>query len=77
MVVRQGMSIALAGIGVGVVGSVALTRLMASLLYEVEPNDPQTFVVVTAAFATVALVACCVPALKAANVDPAIALRYE
>jgi putative ABC transport system permease protein len=77
MVVRQGMSIALAGIGVGVVGSVALTRLMASLLYEVEPNDPQTFVVVTAAFATVALVACCVPALKAANVDPAVTLRYE
>ncbi|MGQ0737400.1 MAG: hypothetical protein ACT4QD_27610 [Acidobacteriota bacterium] len=50
---------------------------MSSLLYEVEPSDPQTFVVVTAAFATVALVACCVPALKASHVDPAIALRYE
>jgi predicted permease len=77
MVVRQGMSIALAGIGVGVVGSVALTRAMSSLLYEVEPGDPQTFAVVTAAFATVALVTCCVPALKAADVDPAIALRCE
>ena len=77
MVVRQGMSIALAGIGVGVVSSVALTHLMSSLLYEVEPTDPLTFAVVTAAFATVALVACCVPALKAADVDPALALRHE
>jgi len=77
MVVRQGMGIALAGIGVGVVSSLALTRVMSSLLYDVEPSDPQTFVVVTAAFASVALVACCVPALKAAHVDPAIALRYE
>ena len=77
MVVRQGMSIALAGIGGGVVTSIALTRVMSSLLYEVEPSDPQTFVVVTAAFATVALVACCVPALKAADVEPAIAIRYE
>ena len=77
MVVRQGMGIALDGIGVGVVSSLALTRVMSSLLYDVEPSDPQTFVVVTAAFASVALVACCVPALKAAHVDPAIALRYE
>jgi predicted permease len=77
MVVRHGMGIALAGIGVGVVSSLALTRVMSSLLYDVEPSDPQTFVIVTAAFATVALVACCVPALKAAHVDPAIALRYE
>jgi putative ABC transport system permease protein len=77
MVVRQGMSIAMAGIALGVVSSAALTRVMSSLLYEVAPSDPQTFVVVTAAFATVALVACCVPALKASNVDPAIALRDE
>jgi putative ABC transport system permease protein len=77
MVVRDGMSIALAGIGAGVVGSAALTRVMSSLLYEVEPSDPQTFVVTTAAFAMVALVVCCVPALEAADVDPAVALRYE
>jgi putative ABC transport system permease protein len=77
MVVRQGLGIALAGIGVGVVCSLVLTRVMSSLLYDVEPTDPQTFLVVTSAFATVALVACCVPALKAAHVDPAIALRYE
>jgi putative ABC transport system permease protein len=77
MVVGQGMSIALAGIGVGVVSSVASTRVMSSLLYEVEPGDPQTFVIVTAAFATVALLACCVPAFTAADVDPATAIRYE
>jgi putative ABC transport system permease protein len=58
MVVRQGTGIALAGIGIGVVSSVGLTRVMSSLLYEVQPTDPQTFVVVTVAFATVALVAC-------------------
>jgi putative ABC transport system permease protein len=77
MVVRQGMGIALAGIGIGVVSSLGLTRVMSSLLFEVQPSDPQTFVVVTVAFATVTLVACCVPALKAANVEPATALRYE
>lgn len=65
------MGIALAGIGVGVVSSLALTRVMSSLLYDVEPSDPQTFVVVAAAFATIALVACCVPAIEAAHVDPA------
>jgi putative ABC transport system permease protein len=54
-----------------------LTRVISSLLYDVEPSDPQTFVVVTTASATVALVACCVPALKAARVDPAAALRDE
>jgi ABC-type lipoprotein release transport system permease subunit len=50
---------------------------MSGLLYEVEPSDLQTFVVVTTAFAAVALVACCLPALEAADVDPAMALRHE
>jgi putative ABC transport system permease protein len=77
MVVRQGMATALAGIGVGVVGSLALTQVMSSLLYEVEPGDSQTFAVVTVAFAAVALVACYLPALRAARVDPAVTLRCE
>jgi putative ABC transport system permease protein len=77
MVVREGMAVTLAGIVAGVVGAVALTGLMSSLLYNVRPTDPQTFTVVPVALATTALLACCVPALKAAFVDPAIALRYE
>jgi ABC-type lipoprotein release transport system permease subunit len=48
-----------------------------ALLYSVHPTDPQTFGVVTVALAATALLACCVPALKVAFVDPAIALRYE
>ena len=77
MVVRRGMAIALAGIGTGVVGALALTRVMSTLLYDVAPRDPLTFTVVTAALATTALLACFVPALRAARVDPAVALRYE
>ena len=77
MVVRRGMAIALAGIGAGVVGALALTRVMSSLLYDVAPRDPLTFTVVAAALATTALLACFVPAIRAARVDPAVALRYE
>lgn len=71
------MAIALTGIGAGVVGALALTRVMATLLYDVAPRDPLTFTVVTAALATTALLACVAPALRAARVDPAVALRYE
>ena len=77
MVVRRGMAIALAGIGAGVVGALAMTRVMSSLLYGVEPRDPLTFTIIPAALAITALLACCVPALKAARVDPVVALRYE
>ena len=77
MVVRQGMSIAIAGLVVGVAGALALTRVMTGLLYEVKPTDPATFVAVVGALATTALAACGAPALKAARVDPLIALRHE
>jgi putative ABC transport system permease protein len=77
MIIRKGMTVALGGIGAGIVGSLALTRAMAGLLYDVQPTDPQTFAAVTAALATSAFLACCVPALKAALVDPVIALRCE
>lgn len=77
LVIRQGMGIALAGITLAVAGALALTRVMSSLLYDVPPRDPQTFVTVTSALAATALVACCVPAFKAAHVDPATALRHE
>ena len=77
MIVRKGMIVALAGIAAGLVGAFALTRAMAGLLYDVQPTDPHIFAAVTAALATSALLACCLPALKAALVDPVVALRCE
>jgi putative ABC transport system permease protein len=77
MVIRQGIGLALLGIGFGVVAALGLTRLMASLLYEVKPNDPQTFAAVAAILAVTAVFACWIPALRSANVDPLVALRCE
>jgi putative ABC transport system permease protein len=77
MVVRQGMTIVAIGIAVGIVGALMLTRVMSSLLFQVEPTDPQTFLVAAMLLALTALVACAGPALKAGAVDPTIALRYE
>ncbi|MBZ5673488.1 MAG: ABC transporter permease [Acidobacteriia bacterium] len=77
MVVRQGLGVALAGIGIGVAGAFMLTRMMESLLYQVKPTDPQTFAAVAIALTLTALIASWGPALKAALVDPVIALRCE
>ncbi len=77
MLVRQGMQVTLAGIAAGLAGAVVLTRFMESLLYEVQPSDPLTFAVLTIGLATAGFLACCIPALRAAFVDPTIALRYE
>ncbi len=77
MVVRQGMVIALSGIAAGVAAALGLTRFMASLLYGVRPDDVSTFALVALVLAITALLASWVPALKAAVVDPLIALRYE
>jgi putative ABC transport system permease protein len=75
MVIRQGGLVTAGGIAVGLVASLAASRLMASLLYDVSPRDPQVFAVMTAGLLAVALAACWLPARRAANVDPLTALR--
>jgi putative ABC transport system permease protein len=77
MVVRQGMTIAAAGIALGAVAAVALTRVIAGLLYEVTPTDPLTFAAAMSALAIAALAACSVPAVRASLVNPIVALRCE
>ena len=77
MVLRQGMAIALVGVGVGLVGAFGLTRLMASLLYGVAPTDPLTFGSVALLLTLVAVAACFFPARRAARVQPVEALHYE
>jgi putative ABC transport system permease protein len=77
LVVGQGMILAVIGVGLGVLGSVALTRFMASMLYGVRPNDPFTLVAVSLALIGVALTASYIPAWRATKVDPIVALRYE
>jgi putative ABC transport system permease protein len=77
MVVREGMAMAFAGMAAGLAGAWGLTRLIGSLLYDVKANDLATFAAVAGALAVTAMLACWVPALKAARVDPMVALRYE
>jgi putative ABC transport system permease protein len=71
------LTLALAGVVVGVAAAFMLTRLMQSLLYEVQPADPVTFVTVPAMLMVVSLIASYVPALRATKVSPLIALRTQ
>lgn len=76
-VLRQGAMIVGAGLAVGLAGAIALTRLLVSMLYEVSPHDPLTLAAVSAALAIVALLACWIPATRAAISDPLTYLRQE
>jgi putative ABC transport system permease protein len=77
MVVRQGMELSAVGIVAGLAGAVAVTRVMASLLFGVSAIDAATFAMVPAILATVAFAATAIPALRATRIDPMVALRDE
>jgi putative ABC transport system permease protein len=77
MVVRQAMTLAAVGIVIGLAAAYGLTRLMASLLFQVKPNDPAVFASVAAILTVVALLASYLPAKRALRVDPVVALRYQ
>jgi len=77
LVVGQGMVLAFAGLALGMVGALGLTRFLASLLYGVKPSDALTFVAVSFILIAVALLASYIPARRAMKVDPMVALRYE
>ena len=77
LIVKNGLALVLTGIVIGVGSALMLTRFLATLLFGVQPADSVTFVVVSAVFFVIAMVAALIPALRATRVDPLIALRYE
>ena len=77
LVLGEGMILAAIGIGLGLAGAFALAKIMESVLYEIKPRDPATFIAVSLAVAVAAAAACYIPARRAMRVDPMVALKYE
>ncbi len=77
LVLTDGIKMALVGVAVGLLAALALTRFMDGIVYGVSTTDPLTFVVITLVLILVAVLACCLPALRATRVDPLVALRQE
>jgi putative ABC transport system permease protein len=77
LVIRQSLLMVSAGIGIGLTGAFALTRVMASLLFGISATDRWTFIIISLLLGGIALLASYIPARRAAKVDPIVALRYE
>jgi ABC-type antimicrobial peptide transport system permease subunit len=77
LILRNGVTLAILGIAIGIGGAIALTRFMKALLFGVTATDLATFVFVSIGLFIVAVVACLIPARRATKVDPLVALRYE
>jgi len=77
MILAQGVRTIAIGIGMGLVGSLALARIVQSLLFGINATDPLTLAAVVALLVAAALLACYLPARRAAKIDPMVALRYE
>jgi putative ABC transport system permease protein len=77
MILRQGVQLTIAGLMLGLAGALALTRVLTSFLYGVSALDPVTFAAVPTLLLASTIMACLIPARRAANVDPMRTLRYE
>jgi len=77
LIIRQGMTLAVIGLGIGLLSAIGVAQLLAKILFGVSAIDPLTFVAVSLLLGLVAALACYVPARRATKVDPLVALRYE
>jgi ABC-type antimicrobial peptide transport system permease subunit len=77
MAIRQGITLTLIGLAIGIIAALGATRLISSMIFGVTPYDPATFLAVAAVLLAVAFLACYIPARRAMRVDPMVALRYE
>jgi ABC-type antimicrobial peptide transport system permease subunit len=77
LIMKNGLTLVMAGIVIGIGSALVLTRFLATLLFGIQPTDSVTFVVVSAVFFVIAMVAALIPAIRATRVDPVVALRNE